>query len=82
MMITTIRDLKLYDVLKSFEWKDDDEISITKINDQIIIKKANNIPNAETIQAIEEMEEAMKNPHLLKKYSSFSEVLEEIENEI
>ncbi len=85
MVTTTIKkqSIKLpVDILKSLNWNDSDEIIITEEYGRLIIEKAGHIPNAETLKAIEDMEEAMKKPHLLKKYSSFSEVLEELENEI
>ncbi len=34
------------------------------------------------IEAIREVEEMEKNPHLYKSYSCFAEILEELENEI
>ena len=37
-------------------------------------------PNAETIEAIKEVQELKKNPNK-KKYSSFAELLEDLENE-
>ncbi len=39
-----------------------------------------NSPNSETIQAIEEVQQLKKNPNK-KLYSSFSEILEELEDE-
>ena len=36
------------------------------------------VPNAETIQAIKEIEEFKKNPSAYKTYSSFSELLDEV----
>lgn len=36
------------------------------------------VPNAETIQAIKEIEEFKKNPSAFKTYSSFSELLDEV----
>ncbi|MBT9774922.1 type II toxin-antitoxin system RelB/DinJ family antitoxin [Clostridium sp. MCC353] len=40
-----------------------------------------NVPNQETMQAIEEIQKLKKEPNK-KTYSSFSELLEEVENEI
>lgn len=48
----------------------------------IPFKISKNIFNAETIAAINETEEMKKNPVAHKTYSSFSELLEEVENEI
>ncbi|MCL2086420.1 MAG: type II toxin-antitoxin system RelB/DinJ family antitoxin [Oscillospiraceae bacterium] len=39
------------------------------------------IPNAETIEAIEEGERLLKDPNA-KRYTNFSEILEEVKNEI
>ena len=36
------------------------------------------VPNAETIQAIKEIEEFKKNPSAYKTYSSFSDLLDEV----
>ena len=36
------------------------------------------VPNAETIQAIKEIEEFKKNPSAFKTYSSFSDLLDEV----
>ena len=37
--------------------------------------------NQETIDAIEESEEILRNPHLNKSYSSFKELLEDLESD-
>ncbi len=39
-------------------------------------------PNAETLEAIKEVEEMKKNPHLYKSYNSFNEILQELDNEV
>lgn len=39
-------------------------------------------PNAETIAAIEEVEEMRKNPEKYKSYSSFGEILNEVQEEL
>ncbi len=41
-----------------------------------------NTPNDETLEAMEEVEEMERNPHLYKSYSCFDEILEEVQNEI
>ncbi len=70
------------DILKSLNWNDSDEIIILEEYGMFIIEKAGHIPNAETLKTIEDMEEAIKKLHLLKNYSSFSEVIEELEKNI
>ncbi len=39
-------------------------------------------PNTQTIEAIKEVENMKKNPHLYKSYNSFSEIIQEIDDEI
>ena len=39
------------------------------------------VPNADTIAAMREVEEMKKHPELYKKYSSFSELLKEVESD-
>lgn len=39
------------------------------------------IPNADTVAAMKEAEEMKKHPELYKKYSSFSELLKEVESD-
>ena len=39
------------------------------------------IPNADTVAAMKEVEEMKKHPELYKKYSSFSELLKEVESD-
>ncbi len=39
------------------------------------------VPNSDTIAAIKEFEEFKKNPNGYKKYSSFSELLSEVNND-
>jgi DNA-damage-inducible protein J len=41
-----------------------------------------NVPNAETIAAIEEVQEMKKHPELYKSYNSFSELLAEVEADV
>ena len=43
---------------------------------------AMNTPNAETIAAIEEVQQMKKNPSLYKSYASFSELLKEVEADV
>lgn len=40
------------------------------------------IPNADTIAAMKEADEMDKHPEQYKRYSSFDEILKEIENEM
>ena len=46
-----------------------------------LIEDDSEIPNAETIEAIKEVEKMKANPSAYKQYSSFSEVLEELDGE-
>ncbi len=39
------------------------------------------IPNADTIAAMKELEEMKKHPEMYKRYSSFSELLKEVETD-
>ena len=39
------------------------------------------IPNADTIAAMKELEEMKKHPEMYKRYSSFSELLKEVEDD-
>lgn len=48
-------------------------------NDQLIISR--DVPNQETIQAIEEVQRLKKDTDK-KSYASFSELVEEVKNEI
>ncbi len=85
MVTTTIKEksIKLpMDILQSLNWNDNDEITITEEYGRLIIEKSGHIPNAETLKAIEEVEEMKKNPHLYKSYNSFSEILDEINEEL
>lgn len=41
-----------------------------------------NDPNAETIAAFKEVEEMKKNPSAYRSYSSFSELLDEVEKDV
>ncbi|MBO5260762.1 MAG: type II toxin-antitoxin system RelB/DinJ family antitoxin [Coprococcus sp.] len=49
---------------------------------RIPFRIAREIPNKETIAAFDEVEEMKKNPDKIKSYSSFSELLQEVEHEI
>ncbi len=39
------------------------------------------VPSADTVEAFREVEEMKKNPSMIKSYSCFAEILEEIESE-
>ena len=39
------------------------------------------VPNADTIAAMKELEEMKKHPEMYKRYSSFSELLKEVETD-
>ena len=41
----------------------------------------NEIPNSETIEALKEGEEMIKHPERYKKYATFREFMDEVENE-
>ena len=40
------------------------------------------VPNSDTLAAIKELEEFKKNPNKYKRYSSFSELLDEVRNDV
>ncbi len=66
------------DILKSLNWNDSDEITITEEYGRLVIEKVGHIPNAETLKAIEEVEEMKKNPHLYKSYNDVDEMMRDI----
>ncbi len=56
------------------DYNDDDRL-------EAFMREKEEQPNAETIAALEEFYEMEHNPTAYKRYSSFSELLAEIENE-
>jgi hypothetical protein len=48
----------------------------------VIIPDDTEIPNEETLQAIAEGEEMLKNPSKYKGYSSFDELMEDVLNDV
>lgn len=74
-----VMDKDVYDAFKSIIGKQGDNVkeNIIKYMQSVI---RYDIPNADTILAIQEVEALKNDPHK-KVYNSFSEVLEELEND-
>ncbi len=84
-MITTLNDLGInipIDISKKLNWGNNEKVNIKASDGKIIIEQVEKLPNAETLEAIAEVQEMKKNPHLYKSYSCFAEILEELDNEI
>ncbi len=75
MVITIITEqsIKLpMDILKSLNWNDSDEMLITEEYGRLIIEKAGHIANAETIIAVEGVQEMKK--YNIKISSKFKKI--------
>ncbi len=57
-------------------------VVLNNLKQTYVISQKEDVPNAETLEAIKEVEDMQKNPHLYKSYTCFSEILEELENEV
>ena len=74
-----IMDKDIYNAYKSIVVRNGENVKGNLIRYMKNVVKYDT-PNAETIEAIKEVQELKKNPNK-KKYSSFAELLEDLENE-
>lgn len=72
-------DRETYNAYKSIITAHGESVKGNKVRNMLNVIKYQT-PNAETIQAIKEVEELKKDPNK-KTYSFFAEILEELENE-
>ncbi len=80
-MITTMNNLGInipLDIVKELNWGKDEKVNIEADGGMITIARVEKVPNAETLEAIAEVQEMKKNPHLYKSYDDVDEMMRDI----
>ena len=78
MSANTTEALRIMEILPEYE----QELALNLLKEVLNAWRVKNeIPNEETIKALEESEEMIRHPEAYKRYSTFREFMEEMDNE-